>query len=482
MKKNILQIKFIIIGVLLLGFASCEEFLNVNDNPNEATKPSTSGLLANAIYQTFDINTTVADITSLYVQHLAGPSPSNTDKQFAVYLDATWFSVYKLLADLQVLEELAQEQEEPFYEGVAKILTAANLGLATDLWGDIPYSEALQGALNTQPKFDTQQQLYGSIQTLLNEAITVLNSAENVKKFEDFVHQGDPQAWIKTAYALKARYLNHLTKKADYKPADVLDAVSKAYSSNNDDAQMFYTDEDKSHWTYLVQYMDAGYIDGYFSDQFIKTMDGTYYPSVGVDPRLLQISEPISVGKDLDGKYRGTVNGKGFPSDGRGFSKFTYHTWYARPTSPILLITNAEVNFIEAEAALLSNNKDKAYQAYMDGIKANMDKLGVPAANRDAYVALPEIAVGKDNLTLSRIMHEKWIALFVQPEAWTDARRFDYKYANIAVPFDHNPSLQGNFIRRILYPETERSRNGNNVPKLTGIADGLGSTLWWDTK
>ena len=68
MKRNILQIKFIIIGVLLLGFASCEEFLNVNDNPNEATKPSTSGLLANAIYQTFDINTTVADITSLYVQ------------------------------------------------------------------------------------------------------------------------------------------------------------------------------------------------------------------------------------------------------------------------------------------------------------------------------------------------------------------------------------------------------------------------------
>ena len=128
--------------------------------------------------------------------------------------------------------------------------------------------------------------------------------------------------------------------------------------------------------------------------------------------------------------------------------------------------------FVEAEAALRSSDKPRAYAAYLEGIKANMDKLGVPAAERDAYLGDPQVAVGADALTLNLIFKEKNVALFLHPEAWVDARRFDYGYKDFALPV--NAALP-EFIRRSAYPVVETSRNGANVPQAT-----LTTRLWWD--
>jgi hypothetical protein len=72
-------------------------------------------------------------------------------------------------------------------------------------------------------------------------------------------------------------------------------------------------------------------------------------------------------------------------------------------------------------------------------------------------------------------MKEKWVAMFLHPETWNDARRFDYGYKDMTLPENLNPELNGNYIRRLAYPDSEVSRNGNNVPNVT-----LLDRIWWD--
>ncbi|HEX8315467.1 MAG TPA: SusD/RagB family nutrient-binding outer membrane lipoprotein, partial [Flavisolibacter sp.] len=133
--------------------------------------------------------------------------------------------------------------------------------------------------------------------------------------------------------------------------------------------------------------------------------------------------------------------------------------------------TYAELKFIEAEAAL-PTNLTRAYNAYLAGINANMDKLQVPAgAERTAYLAAA--SVGAANLTRAMIMKEKYVATYLNPEAWNDARRYDYAYKDFTLPV--NAALP-TFIRRLSYPSGERSKNGMNIPNVGSLSE----RLWWD--
>ena len=81
--------------------------------------------------------------------------------------------------------------------------------------------------------------------------------------------------------------------------------------------------------------------------------------------------------------------------------------------------------------------------------------------------------MGVANFTKDLIFKEKYIAMFLQPEAWTDARRYDYNYKDFTLPFN---VVLPTFIRRVGYPSTETDRNGKNVPSVASLTD----KLWWD--
>ena len=70
-------------------------------------------------------------------------------------------------------------------------------------------------------------------------------------------------------------------------------------------------------------------------------------------------------------------------------------------------------------------------------------------------------------------MKEKYKALFLSPETWNDARRFDYQYQGFQLPLN---AVTNTFIRRFVYPDIENSRNGANVPTVTDVTE----HLWWD--
>lgn len=468
--KNRILFLVCIVPAFILSFVGCSDFLGVNDNPNATTEASPSGLLSSSIHSTSQANYSAGSVTSYYVQHFASPSASALDRYYEVRMDGTWYDVYNTLSDLQDLIDVANQQNSPHYTGAAKVLMAINLGLATDLWGQIPYSEALQGSEELTPSYDSQEDIYTAIDTLLTSAIEDLNQDESSFSpgDDDYMYSGDLNNWIKTAYAVQARYLNHLSKKSSYDPQAVLSAVDDAYTSNADDAQVAYTQENINPWALVVIENQGGILGGHLSAQLVQEMDGTTYGTY--DPRIEQITD--SVAADT---YRGTVNGKGNPNV--EYNALNDESIYSQETSPVYLVTYAEVKFIEAEAALRANPAQhaRAYQAYMEGIRASMDKMGVSENERDQYMNDSNVDVGQGNLTIDHVMKEKNIAMFLHPEAWTDHRRHDYDYADFELPVNVNPDMSGTFIRRILYPDSELSRNGDNVPEAQ-----LDENLWWD--
>ena len=456
--------------LLIMVFGSCQKYLDINKNPNAATEPPIAGLLAHgtnaSAYTTFN----VSNITSYYVQYLASPTKgSDLDTYNVTDQTYTWSYTYDVLTDLHAMRNFAIEKNLGAYEGVADILTAYNLHLTLNLWGNIPYSEAFQGATNFTPKLDDQKSLYDTCIALLDKGITTLSDPAvdgQLSASSDFIHGGDNAAWVKTAYLLKARLLNEITKTTAYDPAAVLAALSNSYQSNDDDAQVILFDG-SGPWTQVAINNSLLLLDGWLSAYFVGVTNDSLYGYY--DPRLPAITE-----KTPDGFYVGTQNGAGHTGSvtDQGACVLPVDKWYSVPGAPLQIATYTEAKFIEAEAQFRSGNKNEAYAAYLAGITANMKKLNLADTSITNYTSLPAVAVGAGNLTLALIMKEKYIGCFLMPLTWDDMRRYDYAYKQLQLPANANLN---EFIRRIDYPTVEVSTNGKNIPDVK-----LTDHLWWD--
>lgn len=448
-------------------------YFDLNQNPNQVTTPSLPSLLSTATHKSGINNYNAGSITSTYVQYLANPSASAaSDIYQEVDHTGTWDALYYALADIMDLKTLSIAQGAHEYTGVANILLSYNLSLVTDMWGDAPFSDAFSPNSLT-PVYDKQEDLYKTGLVLLDSAIAQLarpGSTILLSTTSDLIHKGVKANWIKTAYALKARMLIKVSKTAGYSAAAVLSAVDNSYTSNADDAGMatFLT---RNPWAQVARNNASLTLGGWLSEQLIDHLNGVTYGTF--DPRIRKITDPNAT--PTHGIWIGTVNGAGNRPPGNNTVKDENYVAISSPwtadAAPILLVTYAELKFIEAEAAL-ATNPARAYTAYLAGINANMDKLQVPAgAERTAY--LTTVSVGSANLTRAMIMREKYIATYLNPEAWNDARRFDYAYKDFTLPQN---AVLTTFIRRLAYPSGERSKNGKNIPNIGSLAD----KLWWD--
>ncbi len=460
-----------LLALLLATASGCQDYFDLNTNPNLIGNPPLNSLLSTTTQKTAFSAQRVANITSYFVQHLANPGAAgSTDTYQITDYTGTWDYIYFALADLYDMKIKAQEQGASEYVGVANVMIAYHLSLISDTFGAAPFSKAFDGSSLT-PSYDTEEALYQTILTLLNEAIVELPKPDSKLKLlasNDLIHRGSTAAWGRTAQALRARALNKISKKSSYAPAAVLDAVSKSYTSNAEDAQMssFLL---RNPWAQVSRNNAALLLDGWLSSQLVDQLNGTTH---GVtDPRLTRITNPT-----VTGTFVGTRNGQGNVGAANTVKDEVYISLTSPLTgdaSPLLIATFSEMKFIEAEAALRSNDRTRAYAAYLAGIRANMDKYSVVTTVRDAYLANPVVAVGAPALTLDLIFKEKYVATYLNPECWNDARRFDYKYKGFTLPVS---AALPTFIRRVAYPNGETSKNGANVPDDVELS----APLWWD--
>ena len=521
MKKLLIFLGLALAGPALPG---CQSFLDKNDDPNSPTETTPNFLLPSIISNGLAIQYATAQRTAFITQHLASRSANagGVDQYFLTGANSnpTFNNTYFLVGgNIPPMIKLAQAEGSPYYVGAGKIMMALILSHATDMLGDIPYREAFLGQENYTPAYDPQEQLYGDIQKLLDEGIVEMSrpAAENKRVFYsplpspsgDILYRGDVQKWVRLAWSLKARQLQHLTKKSGlYDPAKVLDCVSKGFLSSADDCQLQFQPV-VAPLTNTTNYFGptrANFTTATYGANFIKFLNGATFAGV-VDPRLPVMATATSTGAD-PGRGGGPLPTT-TPTD-------FYKSFYARELGYMEVITYHELQFIKAEAAFLAGQRGTALAAYREGIRAHMAKIGgggtttplapnlpepippITAAQINAYLASGAVAQTEAELASTTspdvpraIMQQKYVALFLNPEAWTDMRRYDFSpdiYPNLTFPAGANPDASGEYPRRLLPAEREVVLNTARVQGLTGpdgTINGLNpkfftQKMWWD--
>ncbi|MFC7668144.1 SusD/RagB family nutrient-binding outer membrane lipoprotein [Hymenobacter humi] len=231
----------------------------------------------------------------------------------------------------------AQEEGSPYYVGAGKIMQAMILAHATDMLGNIPYSEAYQGGANFTPKYDKQEDIYKVVNQLCDEgAVEMAKPASanfrpfystNPSESGDILYKGDPAKWERLAYSLKARQAQHLIKKASYDPNAVLALCAKGFKTSADDAQIQFqvAAAPLAGTTNIFGPTRNNFGTSAFSTNIVKYLNGTTFAGV-VDPRFGVIVPNTSTGASPGA---GTPTGTNL-TPGSTTVTDVYGGWYAR--------------------------------------------------------------------------------------------------------------------------------------------------------
>lgn len=438
--KNRYLIKIGTILLLAVFISSCEKWIDpkINENP-DAVVDVPYNLLLPAIQVNLGYvlgGMDVRGITGMWVQHVAGQArqAATMGKNYNLTeadVNNLWGSLFNgSMMDLSVFIKKTGT-ENPQARGAGKILMAYALGSMTDLFGDIPYTNAFLGNANLKPSYDSQQSIYATINTLLTEGITDLstdNSANAVpfgSTSNDLIYNGNIPKWIAAAHSLRARYALHLTKKGSVDYNAIIADCAAGITSNANDFQMPF-----------------------------GTTESNYNPLYAFDVQRGDVAPSPSFSTFAAGDPRLAV----FVGGGKNFG-----TFYGSISSPVPFISYVETLFIQAESQFRSGNQAQANAAYDAAVTASLAKYSITNA---AWLTSHTSGV-LGNRNLQNIIEAKYVALFLQTEAFTDYRRTGFP---VLVP------TAGAVIPvRYPYATDERLYNSANVP--TGIT--VNTALWW---
>jgi starch-binding outer membrane protein, SusD/RagB family len=431
-----------LVGVM--SVAACDEFIAPPEgNPNAVPTATIDQIFTAVQVSAFFFNESqMARISSMWTQQMAG-----TERQFTI-LDSYvlqeeesntfWLRVYTGggLLDIRRGQALAEAQDRRAYAGLFKVHEAYLLGMAASIWGDIPYSEAVDPEIES-PKLDAQADVYAAVQALLDEAIADLQSGAGMPPASvDLNFGGNATRWIAVANSLKARFHMHMATADPAGSSDRYTAARTAAQSGIRAAagnwRAVHGNEatEQNIWTQFLRDRD-GYIQaGKFGVDQLQQRN---------DPRLGLYYTPVA-----DGTYIGAP-----PAASGTFSRLNVP---GTATYPVPIVTCAETEFIIAEASYRLGDMPEARAALQRGVACNEAWW----AARGHALSIP-IAINVGTATgatlFDEIMMQKYFANFINMEAWNDYKRTCRPaitpYGGEQVP------------RRLFYPANERQNNPN---------------------
>ena len=460
---KIKSLALILMSVLILG--SCEKWINtdLNVDPDSPTiVPKALILPAIQARMGYSLGGNDAVLTTnnwmQYFNGFARQQYTISKHQFLPSdCNNLWNAIYAgILKDALVLKQMAKSEGQfsdlkpnGHYEAIANIHIAVTLGITTDLWGDIPYSNAFGGENGEyNATFDTQQSIYTTIQTLLSDAITLLAVAADPTDVVkgDMVFNGNAAKWTKVAYALKARYAMNLSKvNGNAAATEALGYISNALASNADNFIIpFGTGDRAANPLYQFNLERA---DANMSETYVNMLN------TASDPRINFTATLIG----------GVAVGAPQATETSGVSLMG--TAIAGKSTSVILMSYAELKFIEAEANLMLGNAAPALAAFKAATAASvLQQTG--AANTtwlDANIN------NKASVSLTDVMTQKYISSIATVQAYNDWRR-------TGIPALSAPaSAIGQIPRRYPYPQEEVTYNENTPKDLT-----INSKNWWD--
>jgi len=449
----------VVLGLgLALGAAGCSNYLSAPDVTRDPTKPSVltkSGPLYIGVQEAGPPQREgqLARWATEYTQQISGFSrqqigfdlyqakPSDTDTYFAAfYGSSNVLTGGGGLLDLHKIQNVARVNGDSLYLGIAKVYEAMYMGLAADMFGDVPYREAADST-NLTPHFDPQLQVYSDLQAQLDSAVSIYIPAAgptNIGPTTDgaeLIYGGRSRAglravYTKVAYSLKARLFMHVAEaSAAGRPGAPPAAYDSAFkyvplgiASPDDDFLWFHdgTPNGQNIWTQW----ELARADVAPGAALIEVMKRLVAASVDDNQRLNFYFTSTSTGAFAG--YRptgstgmttalGVYNGDGIPAaEYSDFNVFINPFLGSAGDFRQPEITYAETQLIGAEAALMKTTPDLgSAQTYLDNARKNRH-YGT-ATFGDAPGPLPA--------TLQNIIEEKYVALFLNPEVWNDYKR-----------------------------------------------------------
>ena len=509
------RLRYAALAATTLAAAGCSKFLDVNVSPNNPVLVQPSVQLPTITVGTaFLVGNTLGRDGDLFIQHYAGvANQPATEDRYAISgnYDNEWRGdLYgNNLNGAQTL--INNNAANPAYTGIAKLLKAYNFALATDMWGDVPYSQALQGLSNIHPAFDRQQDIYEgatgvqSLFDLVREGLTDLDKASALpagsvsplpSAADDFVYKGDLTKWRKVGNMLLLKFACTVSRKDPALAAKVINEVlaktgsnpkvlgSAAIATNAEDFAVPFgaaVGNTNPFYSYNVTNRPN---DQMASTRFLDSL--TAYK----DPRLPKFftttpGNPTPTHTTPDGsKYTGFENGSAAAAPARDpdptkTRRSVYGTYLLGTAgeAPVRLLTNFQRAFILAEAAVRLSTPGDANALYQEGIRRSMEETGLSTAEIDNYfTANPTIVIlsGSNTHKLNQILFQKWIAWVGNGyEAWNDYRRTGSPHLQPAL----NVSFTPNIPQRLLYPPSEVAANGDVIPAVT-----IATPVWWASK
>ncbi|MTI31485.1 SusD/RagB family nutrient-binding outer membrane lipoprotein [Xanthovirga aplysinae] len=503
------KINILFLSLLTLFFSACDDFLDVNTDPNNPTEVS-EPLLLTGIITTFAyemVGGTPVRVSSNWVQQTAYNTDiphQGTYQMTENDVNNTWtFTSYPLMENCRVLAELAAEHEAYDYEGIAKIIWAWNLSITTDLYGNVPYSQAWKPLEFPQPAYDNQKDVYSAMQAMLDEGIAAIDKGSNYGTKvggEDFIYQGDLAKWKKLAYTLKARLHLRLTYAPGMDPVQQADlalaALGNAFVSNDDDAQYGYLSDPGQENPWYQYAIDGKWTLRYqMSDHYIELLKGLNDPRIHAQADLVAAEEDEEGNVVVPAQYVGHVNGTVAQTVG---SISPLGSFYSAADAQLYMITYPEVKFMEAEAKFIKRDIAGAEVAYQEGIRNSFDKLatgiieggiasGELAEDATVTALVDEYINAHGTLATARseaynqIMTQKYIANFLNFEAYNDWRRTGFPEISV-VPEPFVAALTTPALRWS-YPSNEISYNATNfAAQNVPIGSNAGTVpVWWDS-
>ncbi len=467
-------IKLLFIALASLLITSCSEELmdHINKDVNNALTMSAQSELPDVILNSA-FTTTGTDIAwyaTVYIEHSAGTwaQSAAADKRVgqtaSTLFNNNWNSLYD---NLMVLDDMIKktdpstgDEDNLYARGIAQILTAYNLAVLTDMWGEVPWIEALKGSEKLQPKYDKQSTIYPKIIQYLEDGIASLNAASNISVAGDYIYGGSAATakakWIKAANSLKARYCLRLTNVDPASATKALAAIPNGFTSNADNFVFAKYEETATGENPWYQFL---------ADRTHLSVSTTLYDIMVArnDPRI-----PVYFLKVGD-NYNPAPNGTATESQGGIYS--TSKLTADGRTAPTPLMTYHELKFIEAEAKF--RTADATWQTTLqEAITANFLFHKLTADNANDYFTTsvqPLLTAGNE---LKEILTQKYIAFyeFEAIEAYNDFRR-EPSFLTLKNP---NNATAG-FVWRFPYGTSEYSSNSANIPPAKVFTD----KTWW---
>jgi hypothetical protein len=470
--KQIIHFGLIALAVV---FVSCDNELDINKDPNYPTEVPLASLLTGAeVHLAYTLGGDGTRMPASIVQHYAGHrgQPLNYGQYniTSADTDGLWTNTYDILIDLKAIENQAKLNGDKVYLGISQVLQSYTFSIATDLYGDIPYTESLKGASNITPAYDKQETIYPALIALLDEAIQNLKSNAGAKPLDaDLLYSGNIVKWETFANSLKLRLFNHLSKKNPTQALSFLQTNPALISTAENNAKVAFVDNPAGANPIHQFDVLSGRKDNAVCKTLVDNMKLLNDPRI--DKYFLPVANPDS---PLFGQILGNLPGQDLDDAGDNlFSRVG--SAYASIDSPVIFMSAAEVEFIKAEIYFRANDLPNSKIAYDKAISNDFTDLGV--ANVATYIANPLVSY---NNSLKRIMEQKWITMFQGSyESFVDWRRTGFPV--LTTPITNRTN--GVTPRRLPYPQIEINVNraslaagpGIPVPYVT-----LTTKVWWD--